>query len=120
MIDQDGGDHGPEANDQQTTQPIALPCIQSQKNVGGKQTAEEHYFRREKQPDPNLGVPEACVATRAYGVGNFHLFMRAKLVRGRDAPSSARSPRSLRFAWCSLYHPVAGCIRKGRDKPLAL
>src|SRR3982751_4501565 len=53
--------------------PIAWPGIESQENVGGKQAAEEHYFRGEKKPDPDLGVPKSSVATCAYSVGNLHI-----------------------------------------------
>ena len=66
--------------------PFARRGVESQKDVGRKQTAEEHYLRGEKQPDPDLGVPKAGIAARAYGVGNFHLFMPGGLVRVWDAP----------------------------------
>src|SRR6476646_8539072 len=89
------------------------------RHQGAKKAAEEHYLRCEKQPDSNLGVPQASIAAGAYGVGNFHLFMRAKPVRAWDALWSVRSPRSARFAWCNLFRDAARCIRKGHDKPPA-
>jgi hypothetical protein len=33
----------------------------AQQNVGGKKSAEEHHFGREKQPDADLGVVNAGV-----------------------------------------------------------
>ena len=52
--------------------PHTWRCVQSQKDISGKKCAEEHHFGCEKQPDADLGVPEAGVGTSRNCVWNFH------------------------------------------------
>src|SRR5262249_31796437 len=46
--------------------------IKPQKNVGGEKPAKKHYFRSEKKPDANLGIPKTGVGTSGDRVRNFH------------------------------------------------
>src|SRR4030095_9573218 len=52
--------------------PEAGLSVEPEKNVGGKKSAEEHYFRCEKKPDADLGVPKASIGPRGDLVRNFH------------------------------------------------
>ncbi len=58
---------------------LSQPCGQvpglradAQQNVGGKKSAEEHHFGRQKQPDAELGVVNAGVRPVFNCVGDFH------------------------------------------------
>src|ERR1700737_3298387 len=55
--------------------PPAWVGIESQKNGGGKKSAEKHPFGREKQPDADLRVPQTGVRSSGYCVRNFHWLM---------------------------------------------
>ena len=86
---------------------FSQPCGQfsrradAQQDVGGEQRAEQHDFRREKQPDADLGVVKAGVRARLDCVGNFHecsglrlgLVLRGEILSLRPGTLYSYGPR---------------------------
>ena len=51
----------------------------AQDDVGGKQRAEQHHFRREEQPDPELAVGQSGVGPFFDCVRNIHRVTPSRL-----------------------------------------
>src|SRR5207237_6204534 len=81
---------------------------ESQKDVGGKKSAEEHHFRREKQPNADLGVPKTGVGTRGDCIRNLHLFSLHKDRFGGRLAANALG----RFHRFILHRVIALATRK--------
>src|SRR5207237_8424771 len=91
---------------EQDGRPHAWRGVEAAKDVGGRKSAEEHYFRREKQPDVDLRVPETGVRPCGDCIWNLHSL-------GYTSAGCSTALRRLR----SVGSTGSFCIVKSRSRP---
>src|SRR4029077_390656 len=97
--DQDRGVHRADWNVEKSVRPFPRVSIETQEDVSGKESAEEHYFGGEKQPDANLRIPQTGVRPSGDCVRNFHWLMHQRWF--------GRAPRTLgRFDRLVLHRVI--------------
>jgi len=52
--------------------PHTLIRADAQQHISGEESAEEHDFRGQEEPDADLGVIDAGIRPGFYSVGDFH------------------------------------------------